>query len=221
MSGEQTMNENAKNFDDWIPWYVNGTLNAADREAMERYLAANATARDEVALFEKTAHEMRQSAQRIPNDIGLANTLARIRREKQDNANVTAFSERKTTVSSFSWRSWMAGNWMKPALVAALTVIGIQSALLLRMSPVMRGESPSTDTRTVTTNASLLRVRFSPSATEAEVRVLLSSVSARMYDGPAEDGSYLLQVADRDAIRALEALRASRAVSSANGTLDR
>ncbi|MGL5002798.1 MAG: hypothetical protein ACRDAM_07635, partial [Casimicrobium sp.] len=61
-----------------------------------------------------------------------------------------------------------------------------------------------------------LRVAFKPTATEGEIRVVLSGANASFYTGPNDAGEYVLSVVNNDAARALELLKASNIVATAN-----
>ena len=55
----------------------------------------------------------------------------------------------------------------------------------------------------------LLQVQLRPSATEEQVRELLNAADAQIVAGPGALGIYTIRVADADATRALQRLRAA------------
>jgi anti-sigma factor RsiW len=202
----------------WIPWYVNGTLGAKDRAEMDRYLATNAEAHAEIALLRKTTDAMRSSVAHVPADRGLHAVMARIHAEKMSSRKA-----QKPMGFIESIRTWLGGSWTQPALALALVVIGVQSTLLLRDAPQnlqMRGANGVIASSTAAAGpVAYLRVSFKPSATEGEMRVLLAVSNTNVTAGPGENGEYTLSVAEKDAVRALEIFTASQIVENAASTL--
>jgi anti-sigma-K factor RskA len=205
----------------WIPWYVNGTLGAKERAEMDRYLATDPEARAEVALLTNAASAMKSSAARIPADRGLHQVLARIHAEKS--SRPTTRKVEKSAGWFESLRTWFGTSWTQPAFALALVVIGTQSVLLLRETPEtmqMRGaNSATTPGTTAATGTAFLRVNFKPTATEGEMRILMAGSNVAFAAGPGENGEYTLSVAEKDAIKTLEVFKASNIVASAASAL--
>jgi hypothetical protein len=212
----------------WIPWYVNGTLGANERAEMDRYLASNAEARAEIALLRKTAATLKKSANRVPADRGLHEVLARIHAEKTTRhsaAKSTSSTKNDKSTGFFeSFRAWLGTSWTQPAFALALVVIGAQSMFLMRDAPdamLMRGAAINTtgESKNAAANMAYLRVGFKPTATEGEIRVLLAGSNANFASGPGDDGAYTITVADKDAVRALEVFKGSNIVAVATSSL--
>ena len=154
----------------WLPWYVNGTLSATERAEMERYLAGDADARLEVAAFTRAANAMKSGSQRVPTDRGLYELMSRIHAEKstRNRPAATGF------LSALS--AWFGTSWTQPAFALAVAVIGVQSFMMLRGTEdmQMRGaatsasanSSPSSTARAGGADVAYLRVLFKPTATE-------------------------------------------------------
>jgi anti-sigma factor RsiW len=212
-----------------LPWYVNGTLPRDQREAVERYLAAHPETREEAALLIKAAQTLRADQMRVPETIGLDRTLERVRADKarvsaaEQSASLAVGRARKTETANASigffdtLREWLGRSWAQPALVAALSVVGVQSALLFNRSNdetmIMRGSA------TVAVDAALIgrtfvRVAFKPTATEGEIRIVLSGARSSFFSGPNEQGEYVLSVANEAAARGVEILKNSNIVAS-------
>ncbi len=199
-------------FEDWLPWYVNGTLGAKERTEMDRYLAANPEARSEALLFERTAEAMSRDADRVPTDLGLAKTLAK---------NSAHRANRKSGDDAANWyeaaKRWLGTSWLQPAFVLSITLLGAQSLWLIydRSDHPMRGQS-ATELRVRSDQVSFLRVSFMPTATEGEIRLLIAGGRAKIVSGPGDNGEYLIAVPNIDAVRLLDTLRNSRVVATAN-----
>lgn len=204
-------------FDEWLPWYVNGTLNAKDRAVMDAHLAATPAAREELRFYERMATTMKRRADSIPEDIGLAKTLARIQAAPRDAASTS--SPKTSAADNESWFSrLLGGGWMKPALGFAMAVILGQSVLLVQQREeaiVYRSKAavPAAASTGAKAEAAFLRVVFKANATEGELRLLLASTQAWVAGGPGQAGEYYLRFAPDNVQSALEALKASGVVS--------
>ncbi len=209
-------------FEHWIPWYVNGTLGANDRAEMDRYLAGNAEAKREVALFQSTASALIAQSNSVAVNIGLDKAIAKNRALSTGSvgrSKVELVSEKKTDLFS-EIRRWFGSSWLQPAFALALTVIGVQMFLLTRgpEEMQMRGAASSATAGKQHVDAAYLRVAFNPTATEGELRLLISANQGSVVAGPGVSGEYVVAVPSANATKALELLRASRAVTSANPT---
>ncbi len=167
---------NSRHPDELLPWYVNGTLADAQREAVDAHLAQCADCRGEVALLRVLREEVRATAAS-----GGAGELGRRRLLRE--------AEAQRAPARSRWR---------PALgLAAAVVIGVQTVLLLTL------ERESADAITPlagsTPAEAVLQLRFQPGATEAQIRELLQSVGARLVDGPGALGVYRLRLEDPEA----------------------
>lgn len=202
-------------FDEWLPWYVNGTLNTKDRAIMDAHLAATPAAREEVRFYERMTATMKQRVDDIPQDIGLQKTLARIQTSPQ-----TSSSPKKSAADNESWFSrLLGGGWMKPALGVAMAVILGQGVLLMQQREeaiIYRSKTPvAVVPGGAKTEAAYLRVVFKANATEGELRLLLASTQAWVAGGPGQAGEYYLRFAPDHVQAALEALKASGLVTEA------
>lgn len=210
-----------ENFTEWLPWYVNGTLNAKDRAEMDAYLAKSPLARGEVQYYERMAETMKRRAENIPADIGLAQTLQRIKVSPKTQTTSAATRRAEPDTDEPSWfQRLLNGGWMKPALGCAMAVIVAQGVLLVQQRDdaiVYRGKPSMTDGKTTgaKAEATYLRVVFKPNATEGELRLLLASTNAWIAGGPGQSGEYYLRFTPDQVQGAMEALKASGLVSEA------
>jgi hypothetical protein len=212
-------------FTEWLPWYVNGTLNAKDRATMDAYLAKSPLARDEVHYYERMAATMQRRAENIPADVGLAQTLQRIKVSAKAQTTPPATRRAEPNAPDADKQNWfqrlMGGGWMKPALGCAAAVIVAQGVLLVQQRDeaiVYRGKGLAVDGKTLAgakAEATYLRVVFKPNATEGELRLLLASTNAWITGGPGQAGEYYLRFTPDQVQGAMEALKASGLVSEA------
>jgi len=211
-------------FTEWLPWYVNGTLNAKDRAAMDAYLSNSSLARDEVQYYERMAATMQRRAENIPADIGLAQTLQRIKVSPKTEGTAPPTHRTEHNAPDLDKPSWfqrlIGGGWMKPALGCAAAVIVAQSVLLVQQREdaiVYRGNPSIIGAKTLAakSEAAYLRVVFKPNATEGELRLLLAGVNAWIAGGPGQAGEYYLRFTPDQIQGAMDQLNTSGLVSEA------
>jgi hypothetical protein len=218
---KETHMSHPENFTEWLPWYVNGTLNAKDRAAMDAYLATSPLARDEVQYYERMTATMQRRAENIPADIGLAQTLQRIKVSPKAQTAPPAAQHVQSDTDEQNWfQRLLGGGWMKPALGCAMAVIVAQGVLLVQQRDeaiVYRGKPSTTDVKTtgIKAEAAYLRVIFKPNATEGELRLLLASTNAWIAGGPGQSGEYYLRFTPDQVQGAMDQLRTSGLVSEA------
>jgi hypothetical protein len=221
---KETQMSHPEQFTEWLPWYVNGTLNAKDRAAMDAYLAKSPLARDEAQYYERMAATMKRRAENIPADIGLAQTLQRIKVSSKAEASPPVARRAEFKARDTDGQNWfqrlLGGGWMKPALGCAMAVIVAQGVLLVQQRDdaiVYRGKPSITDTKTsgAKAEAAYLRVVFKPNATEGELRLLLASTNAWIAGGPGQSGEYYLRFTPDQIQGAMDALKTSGLVSEA------
>jgi hypothetical protein len=219
---KETQMSHPEQFTEWLPWYVNGTLNAKDRAAMDAYLAKSSLARDEVQYYEQMAATMQRRAENIPADVGLAQTLQRIKVSPKTQAAPPTTRRAEPDTDEPNWfQRLLGGGWMKPALGCAMAVIVAQGVLLVQQRDeaiVYRGNAATSTTKTSTgvkAEAAYLRVVFKPNATEGELRLLLAGIDAWIAGGPGQAGEYYLRFTPDQVQGAMEQLKASGLVSEA------
>ena len=155
----------------------------------------------------------------FPADIGLAQTLQRIKVSPKAEAALPATRRAEPNTDEPSWfQRLLGGGWMKPALGCAAAVIIAQSVLLIQQRDeaiVYRGKASITDAKTTGAKAEAvyLRVVFKPNATEGELRLLLASTNAWIAGGPGQAGEYYLRFTPDQIQGAMDALKTSGLVS--------
>jgi hypothetical protein len=210
-------------FAEWLPWYVNGTLNASDRAVMDSYLAETPMARDEVRYYERMSETMKRRADTVSADIGLAETLQRIKTSPKGVAAPAATSRATAATPDDEGQNWLqrllGGGWMKPAFACAMAIVVAQSVLLIQQHEeaiIYRSKGTATEGKTsagAPLEGTFLRVVFKANATEGELRLLLASTQAWVAGGPGQAGEYYVRFAPDHVQAALETLKASGLVS--------
>jgi anti-sigma factor RsiW len=159
-----------------LPWYLNQTLEASERQAVEVHLEKCARCRDEVGFLETV-----QSSARVVNQAAIRDRfdelLARIDRPKL-----------------VAIRASPLVRWLVVGQAAAIAAL-----LAVLLWPAASGAPGSYQTmsdrgRAEPTDAVVLRVMFDEQATEVELRVLLESIDAQIVAGPNSAGAYTLRL---------------------------
>lgn len=169
-------------FTELLPWYVNGTLSAEDRDWVDRYLADHPDARSELEWFSSLQSRIHETVPDVPSTIGLAKVMKLVKADRP------TFAER---VSAFF------GDFaLRPAMVAGLfAIVGLQSVFIFNQ---MQQTEEDVDIRALRARAveegPLLKINFAPDAKEADIRFLLVSIQGSLAGGPGQLGDYFVRV---------------------------
>jgi anti-sigma factor RsiW len=166
------MNKRNDHPDELLPWYVNGTLAIGERQDVETHLQACKRCRQEVAWLQNLHAQVKAGATRSPGEFG----LNRLLREADPQKSVARHQK----------------PWWRPALAAAAAVIiVVQSAVLIN---VLYRPTPIAPLGGSAEEGVVLQVKFSPDATEAQIRQLLQQTQATFISGPGALGVYRLRL---------------------------
>ena len=185
-----------------LPWYVNGTLEGRDRDAVTAHLSDCVACREEVAQCQSLAAAVQVARESVwaPEPDRLERLLASIELLEA------------THVQRAGWRArWRAGvEWLgdlfqrTPGLVrwglaaqAALLVLVVglalwPGALSPRASYRTLAENGQNGDRRV--GQALVHVVFADDITERDMRTLLGRVQGKIVDGPSAVGLYTVEV---------------------------
>lgn len=190
-------------FDELLAWYVNGTLNAQDREWMEQHMAAHPEARAEVDWYRSLQQRVQDNAPAVPETIGLGKVMTLIR------------GDQPTLVERIN--AFFASFALKPALVlAGVAVIAVQSGMLF--SYINGADHDEAEIRSLRATrveeGPMLKVSFAPDAKEADIRLLLVSVQGQLAGGPGQLGDYYIRVPAGKESQSAEALKSNPIVQA-------
>ncbi|HZF07912.1 MAG TPA: zf-HC2 domain-containing protein [Thermoanaerobaculia bacterium] len=216
-----------------LPWYVNGTLETAEQQAVLGHLAGCARCRAELDAARDLARAVK-SAEAVapsPHPVQLARLLARIDaagpagEEEPEMALLPVQGDaarRRTGLLAFSPRR------MRQLLVAELAAILVLAvSLAWQRRPPMPPTSPTSPARYTTLSEETpivaapgrlpIRVLFAKNATAGRIQQILAGISGTITSGPSPAGAYVVEVkADADPVDVVVAyLRAQPEVSFA------
>lgn len=191
-----------------LPWYVNGSLDGGELEALEAHLGDCEACRHELALEERWAREIRASEELVYSpERAFAELSSRL-------AESDSGRRRSPQAARESW--WR--RWLRPLLEGGAgglrVAVAVQAAVMLLLVGVLWVEPEPAEFRTVSdvvaeaeVEGAHVRVVFEEEITEAELRRILLSAEARFVDGPSRRGLYTLEIAEDRFDETVERLR--------------
>lgn len=175
-----------------LPWFVNGTLEAEERELVERHLTHCKRCRREVEWL----RELNAACATASAADGSPGVNRLYRRLMQPRTAAEMASRRRVQ------------PWSRAVMAAQFAAILVLGALLVR------SDEPGAPYRTLSASASSASVVvvFDPATTEADFRRSLRAAGARIVDGPTQVNAYLLDVPDDMREQAIRTLKDDRRV---------
>ena len=183
-------------FNDLLPWYVNGTLDEADRAWVESMAKASNAAACQLAELNAFGEAVRALAPPVRKPLEAAGR------------------PRFLQLALEGFTRWLA----RPQWAMAMAgVVVVQSGLIGWMAMSHDGMSLDDHSpyKSVPANeARTLRVVFVPSASEAQIRAALTGARARIVGGPTQLGMYWITSATLTVDELKDALLKSGIVES-------
>lgn len=175
-----------------LPWFVKGTLGAAETQQVTRHLEACAACRselDEVSTV-TTALTTIYAGQPGPSPKTARSVFDAVAQDASPRRGTRASREPLMDRIDQWFRSLLLPRWV-PTLAATILVAQIGLLVWTTM--------PSTHPDQVTTRSlgqptARLNVFFHAAATEEQIRSLLQSIHGRIVDGPDPEGLYKIDV---------------------------
>lgn len=211
---------------DLLPWYVNRSLEEAERERVEEHLATCAICREELRYWDSFAELVREDGEL---EVSAGAGLARLRRRLAStpaHAGAEASDEPASDASELPHRRWRQiqppVRWLLAAQLAGLLLLGglLAQAGTPAGPPGPAGDGDLADSaptafRTLSdpspaaeVEVPRLRVVFADQTREREMRGILISVGGRLVAGPSPTGVYTVAIAAEDDVATvLETLR--------------
>jgi hypothetical protein len=173
-----------------LPWYVNGTLEGAERELVGRQVRTSLTCRKELERLRRLQKLIqRDDAEAAETDLAFERLMARIRASDAQGKARPQLGATKT-----AWTRWAIAASLAAATVAGWAWWTATPDLRPRLYETLTAPSPA-DVR--------IRIVFAPGVSETERQQLLASHGLSVVGSPTQDGIVTLafkEDADRAAI---------------------
>ncbi|WP_157267823.1 anti-sigma factor family protein [Azohydromonas aeria] len=204
---------NDDTLDELLPFYVNGTLPAAERERVEAYLKAHPEAQAEVQWLRSLQARVREEAPAVSAEVGLDRALQRIRAEGRAQPGARPAAQPGALARLRGWlASLVPQSALRPALGGALALAVVQGAVIVQL--LGQHEDDSTELRALRGGAVVeqgpyLKLNFKPDARESDIRMLLVGVNGSLAAGPGQLGDYYVRVPAQQIAQLTAQLQAS------------
>jgi anti-sigma factor RsiW len=192
-----------------LPWYVNGTLDVAERAFVESHIAQCERCRSDLARLRTIAEDVRELDIDPDRDLALGRLSARL-----DAGDPGALPD-DDPVPVPVRRRGLSALWGDARVLRVLVVV--QVGALAALGAIGLRTVPEVEYRTLaapaaSTDRGRLIVAFDSAQPEVVIRRVLVAADARVVDGPTGDGLYVVEVAAARAPAVAEQLRQSGAV---------
>ncbi|MBS1214872.1 MAG: hypothetical protein H6R26_3489 [Proteobacteria bacterium] len=191
-------------FDELLVGFVCDRLEARERLWMEQFLLNHPELAVEVEIERNLREVLREAMPKSPADQGLDRFMRRIEEDSKESPPLTPPGWARTFWDNF--KHSLAVPMMKPAwatmgimVLAQTGIIGFLLAARSGQGDVTRAETEFAQWRSVGEAATfargpVLQITFKPTATEAEIRLLLVKIRGTIVAGPGQLGHYIVKV---------------------------
>jgi len=189
-----------------LPWYVNGTLDAAERAFVESHVAQCERCRADIVRLRAIAEEVRELDVDPDRDLALDRLSVRLDGADAVGIPLPPVPPRRRGLSAL----WDDARVLRMLVVLQVGALGALGAIGLRTVPEI--EYRTLAAPAASTDRGRLIVAFDSAQPEIAIRRVLVAADARLVDGPTGDGLYVIEVAAARASAVAEQLRQSSAV---------
>jgi hypothetical protein len=183
-----------------LPFYVNGTLNAAERQLVDEARALDDTLNREISFLEAVRDGVRADTgeeTNSPGEFGLKRLEREIRSDKsgtEESSGLTQAGDGPSNNNSvrplFSQRS----SWRPMAMAASLAlVIGFGAANLVHFGGA-GDDYQAAGGGTISVAGPVLQISFVPTTTERAIRAVLQQNKLSIISGPSALGIYRVAI---------------------------
>ncbi len=208
-----------------IPWYVNGTIGALDRQKLDTHFLTCAACRGEM-LEERRMYEAMSADSGIEYMPAASFKRLQARIEQGESALASAPGAPRPRFPRRAPEPSVHRRMPRRYLIAASIAVLVLAISLVSTDKRyrLRGWEPPSEYHTVTTSAprapnEVIRAVFSPTITLVQLQAILDEAQLRIVSGPTEAGVYSLAAnTDRPVNSSLALLRRHSAVRFAEST---
>jgi anti-sigma-K factor RskA len=182
-----------------LPWYVNGTLEGAERACVDNHVRECVACRRELEVQRQLRDHIRTPEEKAPAMLqGLARLHSKLdAQQARGNASIRAPLP--------GWRWWTRPGWLGVVSAAQLAIILM--LVLLPRAPQQREFHTLAARQATASSSDAVVVIFDDATTQERMRQVLRDLQARIVDGPNSRGAYTLALPPGRQQAGLEALR--------------
>lgn len=181
-----------------LPWYVNGTLEAADLAKVEDYLARHPDMAEQVATLREDMAEAIGANEAIagPSGAALDRLMAQIEQEEVPLRRRAAQTGRSLMETIGDFLASLSPGRLGWAAMAAAAVIVLQAGVVgtVMLNPPTGGATYETASGTKAPGGTFVLVQFKPEAAMTEVSAYLAEHGAEIIAGPKPGGLYRVRI---------------------------
>jgi hypothetical protein len=171
-----------------LPFYVNGSLEGEELDAIKAYLAGSEEARQEVAFLEQLRENIKKQPQvNSPGELGLKRLQREISRNETLRSGKGEQASDLARKVQLSARAGVSVWWRNLAVAACLTLVVLGAF----SRDVWLGDGGDMHLAG-SENTAHIQVTFKPQATEEAIRLLLLETGLTIKEGPSTLGVYRL-----------------------------
>ena len=182
-----------------LPWFVNGTLDSAERARVERHLAECLACKHEMASL-RTLQAIFLSED---SDHGATQAFARLY-SRIEQIKLAPSAKGLLRGLAMQWQAMRP--WLRSAIIIQSILLVLSAVALMNQPTPQYYHTLGAPAAPANEHASLVVV-FDAARPEREIRALLLRLHARITDGPSPEGAYTLEVAAAEQQRLLAQLR--------------
>jgi len=195
-----------------LPWYLNGTLESEEKEAVKKHLSGCSLCTSEVEELQMLRNGIVRASERqnemmsVPVERMEQNIMDRIETFEESAANQRSSVSPSSSESVWSRIQGFLDGISMPSLspVAMAALFVIQFAIILGLAGTLYFSEPeyevlSGNPQTAEITGPVVMISFQDSATEKEIREILTSIDGRIIDGPKAGGLYVVELPEETA----------------------
>ena len=200
-------------FDELLPFYVNDTLEEAERAWVDTYLRDHPKSAAELQWYHTLQDTMRRDAPAVSAEIGLDKVMARIRGERAPARTAAKAGPSITERLREFFSSITPQPMLKPALAGALAVVVVQGIVIANLATQPdEGSEIRAHRPTVVDPGPFLKVNFKADAREADIRMLLVEIDGTLAGGPGQLGDWYVRIPESRITAAADKVKSSTIV---------
>lgn len=169
---------NQQDYQENLPFYINGTLSKAEQADFESELSNNNTLKKEADFLTTLRKQIKSEQIKSPGQMG----LHRLKRDIKNQASNDTVDDKQVK----KWRLFA---------VAASLLIAMQTGFIVSMTPEEATYVPLSGSEY---NENIVQIQFKDKAKANDISELLIQFNASIIEGPSKNGLYRVHIKNLD-----------------------